>query len=111
MRRLAIRTRYTNVVSLAASDLCKSLGVLQLDIELVALLLRARILPVRAVRVCKCTLLLIRQLLEKSLVCIKAREKALGFLRPEDGSMLHTSTGKTLDLAEVHALVLEALED
>ena len=55
------------MVSLAASNLCKSLRVLQLNIKLVALLLSACILPVRAVRVCEGTLLLIRQLLEKSL--------------------------------------------
>ena len=76
----AISTRDTDVVSLAASDLRKCLRILQFYIKLVALLLRARILPVGAVRVCKCSLLLVRQLLEKSLVRVKAGEKALGFL-------------------------------
>jgi hypothetical protein len=67
-------------MSLAASNLRKSLRVLQLNIKLVALLLRASILPVRAVRMCERTLLLVGQLLEKSLVRVKARKKALGFL-------------------------------
>lgn len=99
------------MVGLATSHFSQSLRVLQLHVELITLLLCASILPVRAVRVRKRALLVVLQLLKKSLVRIQVCEQALGFLRPEDGTMLHASTGKTLDLAKVYALVLQTLEN
>jgi hypothetical protein len=99
------------VVGLATSDFRKRLRILKLHIKLIALLLRASILPVRAVRVRKSALLLVRQLLQQSLLRVKIRQKALGFFRPEDSSVLHASARKALDLAEVYALFLRALQD
>jgi hypothetical protein len=99
------------MVGFATSNLRKRLRILKLHIKLITLLLRASILPIRAVRVRKSALLLVRQLLQQSLLRIETRQKALGFFRPENSSVLHASARKALDLAEIYALFLGALQD
>jgi hypothetical protein len=66
------------MVSFATSDFRKRLRILKLHIKLIALLLRAGILPVRAVRVRESALLLVRQLLQEGLLRVEIRQKALG---------------------------------
>lgn len=103
------------MVGFTPGHFCQRLGASQCFIEEIALLLRARILPVRAMRMSKSASPLPfaarLELLDQALLGVEPGKKAFGILRPEDSSVLHAGSREAPDSAEVHALLVEARQD
>lgn len=115
------KARSTYVVSLASRHLGQLLRAAQALVKLLALLLCARILPVRAVLVRKDARLLdvvplsVRipadQLLGQPFAAVHVAHDLFGIGPPEHGAMLHAGAGEALDAAEVQAVGVQARED
>lgn len=99
------------MVRLAASNLSQLLRTPELRIELITLLLRTSILPIRAMRMSKSALLPTLQLLQKRLPSVQTGKHSLRLLGPKNRTMLHTRARKALDLAEIDALIFQPLQD
>jgi hypothetical protein len=90
------------MMSLASCGRRQIVCSVQSSIKLLALLLRAGILPVGAERVAESTaslaLCAALELLTQRLAAVQVGQQRLGILAPEDGAVLHARTRNTLHL-------------
>lgn len=98
------------MVRLASSDCGERLRVTKPSIEQIALLLCACILPVRAHRMCESAFSLAfasrLQLIYQALARVEASKEMLSVFRPEDRSVLHTSSRDALHSTKVQPIIL-----
>ena len=104
----------TYVVGLAAGGLGQLVRIVELRIKCLALLLCARILPIRAEGMAEGAFPLALgtalQLLHQCLSCIQSAQQGLRTLAPKHSPMLHPGARNALHFGKIGALVLQALQ-